>query len=718
MLALLEDDITGIVATGLCQHGAGDLHILRQILRDIFANEVEIIFDMPPKEFVRHREEVHALHLPWPEKRDRYARSQYCSVAMRRYVLSCMLNGDLEDFCIHHYCPVGCCRDADHTLEKLCTWIVWALLPHKCPRYIRGKWLQQGPAVNWCGLLAAHHALLPRVMMKYTGCPQVVSPSAPTSASDERFSGNTALTWDTVFALQDAPQASDEPAPTEEADVGMAFAEVPEEAHGEAAELQPTGADTDTDWKARNKQYKQKCGRWSQSQPGSRLVIAAACLNITSRLLHACLRLSGEEWERAQVRKECAGKPRDYRIVQAAKDDDTKTCMRLLGEQLDAVMLGLQSTAMTVRTRALAFRLLSRSGCALQILLRHPRRGEPYATFLALDPERDVRETPECMKDEFSSAFSLRFPDMTAEAHGVLEMIARNSTVDIAQLESRHASIRRLAYTRGVHTWVPHFGLISADFTCRDLSLEEFKWRELRGQVVSSPSHPEKEAAGPGPELGQAENQKTEQEKKRKKQGGGGGAWRAYLHLHHSQRRFSQGALAQTKEAYRNLAPAERAKYQRLGALALLAWRQGNRHPFGQRMRVCQQPALEHVGNGAEGGEGGVMVAVVDNGSLAQLNLVARCTRDFEEDVKTLRARFRAAFQQEKAQDAKALAAEREASLETLRSTEPLFQGVPAEATFASAAPAAESAALASSLTWSPPSLDVAKALLTWRDGE
>lgn len=712
MLSLVESDISGMISCGLCQHGAGDLHTLRGILREVIKEELQICYDMPPKECSAHRETVYELFLPWPKQKQQKQRSSACSVAMRRYVLGTMLNGDISDeSAIHHYCPMNCCQDERHCLDKMMSWVVWALIPTKTPRYTRGKWLQQSPCLNWCGLLACHHGLLQKVMLRFTGCPQ----AAPQTQFKEDQEDNRAG-WDFLEDLGDlgsggGPAATSVPTAHEQAqeaggneqedcenenehEIGAAFAD------GEANNTnQESETLSSTDWQIRNKQYKKKAGLWSQSNPGPRLAVAASILNVSNRLLHAFLHISSDEWERREVLKEACGGHRSFRLLVAARNEDSKVCLRSLGSLLNQAIGGISHKCMTGYIRTLAFRLISRMGCALQAQLCNPRRGEPYQTFLKLGEEEISRESPHCMRDEFTAAFRDRYgPEMNSEAFAVLESVARQVDLDIAQLESKHAAIRRLVYTKNVQTWVPEFAIVAAERLCRDTARIEEEWR--------THSHVEDDdAARHQNKAGSATSTPTTKQTKPLKKIGGG-AWRVYIHLQHSGERFTLETVRKLRDGYRNLSDTDKKHFEDLGRLAHISWQHGYRpFPAPERRKQQQQQQLldapAPVGSVLEDGTI-VMADSTNPQSLQKVSLMSLSLRDFDADVKQIRQSFRKAAQEEKKQLAEDKALLKRHSREALQAMPEFFPRVPPLSTFVGGASSSE-AAVSATMTWLPP---------------
>ena len=89
-LDLVSDDTTGLIATSLCQTGAGQLAFLRDILRQIISDELIVQYVSPPLGRVaEYRQEVHDVFLQMPPLNSSSNKRSAVVTAMRRYVLQC-----------------------------------------------------------------------------------------------------------------------------------------------------------------------------------------------------------------------------------------------------------------------------------------------------------------------------------------------------------------------------------------------------------------------------------------------------------------------------------------------------------------------------------------------------------------------------------------------------------------------------------------------------
>ena len=189
-MGLCQDDVSGLLSLALSQQGSGVLKTLRDILASVLEEHLEIHYNNPPEGHIsKHRENIFDLYLPIPET-VRHAGKSTSQIVQRRYILGAMLNGDLEDeTTVTHFCPYGCCADAQETQSKLATFVCWALLPSKTPKFARNRWVNQEPAVNWAGLLCSCHDLLSKLLIKWIGAPSKTATMGPTIPDDDPYGG-------------------------------------------------------------------------------------------------------------------------------------------------------------------------------------------------------------------------------------------------------------------------------------------------------------------------------------------------------------------------------------------------------------------------------------------------------------------------------------------------------------------------------------------------
>ena len=232
------------------------------------------------------------------------------------------------------------------------------------------------------------------------------------------------------------------------------------------------------DWVALNKSFRKNSGEWSRSAPGPRLILFKNVMMATSRMVNRALFLSGSSFDRLQDLNAAEGKERQYRIVEAAKMTDVRNFFTIIGEQFQSQAKGLPTVAMTTAMGKLHFVMLSRAGCAMHQLVRHPRGQHPFQLFRMLvlhqaPSSYDELQKKPCLYDELATAFFKHFPSWTKEAECVLRGIAHGIILDVAQIETRHAISRRMTTLKSLQTWASKLECVSAEWAHRQSNMRE-----------------------------------------------------------------------------------------------------------------------------------------------------------------------------------------------------------------------------------------------------
>ena len=209
----------------------------------------------------------------------------------------------------------------------------------------------------------------------------------------------------------------------------------------------------------------------------------------------------------------------------------------------------------------------------------------PLKTFLLLvDPSLSAEVLAEtCQWDQWTTSFCNTYLGQGIDSPSALadlRSIALMLKLDTSQLESMHATLRRVCVLAGCQTHAEAFLDASAEHVLRTVrrisSRVKPLWEGPRAKEASST------------DAGDAREMDKHQAKRR----GGGGAWRAFVALHAGSTEGNDFAHLAT--LYRNLADDEREELQRLGADATIKHRRGVAHPFGpnKRQRLRNEHAM------------------------------------------------------------------------------------------------------------------------------
>ena len=572
---LAEDDVSGVLNTGLVCSDLGATRALRGILILIFANELQI--DCSPAPLGRaqiFRKEAYNLFLP----------TEGVPLGMRklnlkrRYILEHFLNSDLEEKAIRHHCQFGCCASEAETREAFSFFVSWALIPTTCPIYSRKSWTGWEKAVSWCGVLATHHSLLERVLLHLLGHPDP-GPAVPSDpARGARAGWKAAMIEDIQSSL---PKQGGHGKEQEQ----LQPLQGDDDADGQGVQeaSQPAGTEIH-DWQEFKRQKKKLVRVWAQSNPGPRLAVLKASLDPITRFLSRMLSVGGTAWERRQQHQAMKGEQRSYIVLEAACGSSLRLCVDALWHMFWQDLLAIPFRDVTSKLRCLRFRLVASAMTSLHVLLRVPHSGMPYQLFRILEDvvtgAQRIAQWPVCLLDEFAEAICKRYAGeealRSAECLCLLEALASIMSLDIASLERKHAKNcdHTLLASRG---WVPSLETIGSKFSCR-----------FSNFAVSQ----------------QASKKATPQADAKRKKGGksGGGAWRAFL----SKTCRSEGVSVHTADMtemarrFRSLSDAELLQYQLAGEAGTLAHQHGWA-AFGPRERKRAKLALPPLPGGYVG---------------------------------------------------------------------------------------------------------------------
>ena len=555
MNSLVTEHTAGILSVSLAAREVGSAGRMRAMLQKIFLDELEIRPTTSSEESEKYRKEVYDEFLPLLGA----AEGTHDKNAKRRMVLSHFLNSDIQQRSIQHMCPFQHCQDEAETRSGFASFLCRALVPCKPPKYSRGRWTGFEGATQWCGVLAAHHSLLERLMVLLKGksktmtAPIADKTDAPIADSKVGDDG-----WDALVSQLIVAPPVEESNPLPEAEAGQ---------DPDAPEAPRSGFD----WVEYNRQKKAEAAGWAANNPYPSLSVMQQVTKHLQRLMYHYLKISGESWQKEkEAAIDC-----DYTVLNCARGESVKLCFDSLLGCLETAPKALPSENHTRRFRVLYFCMICKAMCAVHQLLRCPQSGLPFSIFKALEHGwSEFNQVPPCMHDELSAKFAEIIQEDkgdTKDASAILHALAIATCVDVAAIECKHATNRDFSLLRG-SGWTPSLQVISAKFACgtfkfRNTTKEkkERKVRKVRqvnkrGKVIRRP----------------------------------GGAWRAYMSFKCKGKKFTPQTVSQIAKEFRALTGLDKAHFQEIGELATIAGQHGH-VPFGPPTRtksLSQQSAL------------------------------------------------------------------------------------------------------------------------------
>eukprot|EP00971_Amphidinium_carterae_P351152 6491941-Amphidinium_carterae.1 len=213
-----------------------------------------------------------------------------------------------------------------------------------------------------------------------------------------------------------------------------------------------------------------------KSHPWPRLLLCIVGLQPLNHLLSKHFELSGLGWQREQetqaMTSRLQGKQvcRKYRLQIAATLELEQNFFKGLDSLFnDASVFALMPTAWcTMQMRAYGFKLLSRIGALVECTLAARHRRWPIKMFSILGDSSlgpTLASEPDCVRDKYSKHLLSLYPNFLGEeCLAVLAMQASEQKLDVAMVESLHASIRRQVMLKSCQTWTAGLRQISCEW--------------------------------------------------------------------------------------------------------------------------------------------------------------------------------------------------------------------------------------------------------------
>ena len=450
MLAFVDGHVSAMIAASIALSDAGATRSMRNALREVLKDKVHVCLGSPPTDayIVNYKNAVLDAFLPappvWtPETLKSKAKLR---LGKQRMILNFFLNDDLQEQSEICFWTPRWDLTKETVIQNMNKYLVPALLPSKPPMFSRAKWTGFEECVQYWGLLACCHNLLEAVVHTVLG----PSPS------------------ETLAAFVGMPIEDNQHVP-------VADGAGPEANATEGDEQDMNTVTGNIDWKTLKLQMKQKLKVWSHTSPAAALVAMSISLAHVSKLMRSFLKRSGKEWERLQKSKVALGQPRSFSVLEAYRQTDLNTFFAGVSKEFGVFLLAMPVSARTQNNQVLVFRMLSTSACAAQFYVGTSWNAYPVRLFGSLDGQHHVVHDPGCMLCPLSKMVLDTFPTErelnSEEAKVVLTGLASLFKMDIAEVESRHASTRRITTIHSVQASCPHLNSIGAEWVLRGNAL-------------------------------------------------------------------------------------------------------------------------------------------------------------------------------------------------------------------------------------------------------
>jgi len=559
---LVKDDVSALLHMALGLQLTGNMIRFRRCVIEDVRSRLVLLHGRPPVAAAAFREFVLDLFL---------ARGPDFQV--RRAMIQVYLTGDWRnDAEVEYYFQqpgLDDQIDEGKLRHMIALGVARTLANRQIHVYPRHRWVGFDLSIDQLGLLESTHAILRhsfrRFCLQFGPHPRRTSIAPSAEVPDQ-------------LALEDGvEEGGDEQAPGQRAQEG---GDVGAPAAAAAAGLES--------FAEQNERHRKIASNYLQTMPLGRLMILRTIFEPFRKLLNRLIHISSDSWDSAQAAKEAKhmlgteSEPRQFRVQIAARQELENEFAVEVARIVDPECWKYMPVRnMDLQTRGLVFRLISRSKCTVDALLRLPHDTFPTRLFLALDdPEvgEMLANSAECELDAFSKTFIAKFGLVDKEAQAALRFLATMVYLDIVQIEQRHAALRR-RLTVMSPTNVPSTADLSAFWTLRQYRLRHRMNNERRDKFMGFVKVKGK-VKGKGVKEGNLKKV--------------GGAWRAFV----ASRARSRPGRADFKllgVEYAALGADEKEELKKTGRMATLTGRLKTKgqSSFGPNSRKLRRQAAQ-----------------------------------------------------------------------------------------------------------------------------
>eukprot|EP00438_Fugacium_kawagutii_P009890 Skav207827 [mRNA] locus=scaffold367:4631:6853:- [translate_table: standard] len=548
MFKLTESAVTGIVNLGLMFRPGGTVQEMRKCISEEIRSKFKLVVGPAPGGYLsEYRQEVYELFLGKNFSNQDVKKKHQVLRIKQVQVLNFFLNGDIQNESeIVWYAPFNIAKE--DAIELVCKYVPFALLPAAIAVFPRHRWHGCEIPIDQLGLLAAHHNLLKHACLRFfkhfpeSGTTQVAQ-TAPAVKAASAWAAAAISFMPAPEESEDAPINQQQPLPLP------------------VSNAEATDPQQQVSWEEFNRLIRAKVKHWVlQDEVLALPLLRFACSPIIG-FMFACLKIAGEAWQTQEEHSQLLTGKRKYRVLEAFLGKDLENTFADLSRRLHLQIPALPLAAHTRRCCVLLFCMIARAASALHFLIRNVRSGLPYKLFACLEGRSsEVTQSPPCLHDSLTNAFMEVFGPGEhgldgPEAVATLHVLAETALVDIAAVESRHATIRRALESGSVQTWRYTLEQLSGNFVCK----QSYKQRQHVSERLFRTKPKEK----------------VQRTKKRR---GGGGAWRAFVRDQLKKQTPLMNmstAFKAFSNDYRQLTPEQRSKYRDIGEAATLSHSKG-----------------------------------------------------------------------------------------------------------------------------------------------
>lgn len=561
---LVSFDITGVISIALALQAPGSMRGFRRVLRRQLAAKVVRLSGSPGALADQHRVAVLDMYCPVHQGRPRQA--------MQRFMVEALANGDYSnELEVHHYCR-GCCANEAETKVRFVT-VFTNMLCRQSPKvFPRARWTGVDECLQALGLMASMHGLLRSVFAEWASSLGTKIPAVL------RQAGGASMP---ALALEDEPAPGDDD--DEVAAIGI------QEVVANARDLMSIAQVSSSDEFRRLVNGVRQRALVFVEMPScrARLVIVSQVLIAQQQLMRDGLHISGSEWATKEEQLAAFAelhsfdRPPKWRTLMRGSLEVENKFMERLGNLLDneGQWRALQLRDHNETNCSLAFRLVGLAGASCHQSLRSAHQAFPWRAFALAagaaegDFAEELQHTRRCLLDPWTRAFVDKYDGCLDSAKARADCLSTAFLIhcDTAEVERKHASIRRRVTVASTQTTTQKLEASSSEFVFRQVA----GLRRPDDSSVSCSTKARKRAAS------------TDEQAPPSKRTRGGGPYRAFLHQVTSGQKGRVDWKARAAE-YNALPEDRKAHLKALGHQATRLHRQGHRS-FGPSTRMAER---------------------------------------------------------------------------------------------------------------------------------
>ena len=462
--------------------------------------------------------------------------------ALLRSILDHLLNGDLRNPVMEHFCFGRCCQGADDTLSKFKRYIPKILSILRPGIFCRRDWK------DW------HSSL--RMFGMGLGCHNILRHSF-----EAAFGQDGTAQWEEMGDRISGLELGEGMGPQLEArqDNNAVLGE-----EGRAAQLRQE--------RIHNVRVSLEMLRKEDTLPNLTLMMTALAPEV--QLMGKILFTTSKSWEVKQLDSMQQSGHRQYRLQLLLAQTDFKHMMEISMQQVFSANLWVNYNETELFRTNLLMTAMRAPAVVFETVLRTTKKF-PFKLFALLDNATDelasaIFHTKQCLLDPFTKNFLGKAGSVrglqTEEVQQVLKAIAALMYGTTFSVERLHAKNARRARHR-VHTHKPdmehlalsHVGLASADF------LEPLKANIDSKKAPGRPRTKERKRHRPGKEPRDVKAAGESEPPAKKQRAGAGGAWRFFVHEKLQGQPFNPETIRNLSEQYWQMSQEEWERCKRLG---------------------------------------------------------------------------------------------------------------------------------------------------------